>query len=706
MDGSASWTLASIVSVQIQSCITRFEDEQHRKKRYTAFTIELRTHGGLVWVVERRFSQFYKLNQVLKHRYDELKLFKFPPKRWFSSFATQTVEQRRRVFERYLQELLCLQPRPVELNTFLDINAHVWGSPGGMGLQANQRAGLSSAIPPATPAQHATAGASAGAGASGNRSSTAGASHTGAGAAGPNDRAAAAEGLLRLARGELGLDDFELLKVLGKGSFGKVFLVRLLVTGELYAMKVLKKSDVVRRRQVEHTKAERRIMGGVDHPFIVSLRFAFQSAYKLYMVTDYCRGGELFFHLKKFRCFPETMVRFFVAELVLALAHLHSLDIVYRDLKPENVLLDGDGHIHVTDFGLSKDDVSDPKGALTFCGTPEYLAPEMLINRKSREGYGKAVDWWSLGTLAYEMLTGWPPFYDKNLRRMCEAILRADLQFPPHSDVTPQAQDFIRQLLARDPAKRLGSRGTGVEEVKAHPFFAGLDWGKLERKEMEPPFKPLASASGARPAGGRTGEGGADDLASNFDSTFTSEPAVITPPEPSDLSDAAKADDDFSDFGFVNFRKLKTQIFSLMGGSRSSLALRLDPTGTLASKIGLNDPAASAAAGPAVGAPIARLPLGVTAAGEAIAEEDREQVELDAEDSADDDELDGFDGQGADDEVKEDEEDSGDGDDATVPAEADAPSTAAADAPGRPPSTRVLMPPDLVAHLRRVAEDA
>ncbi|RYY31819.1 hypothetical protein EON62_06160, partial [archaeon] len=349
--------------------------------------------------------------------------------------------------------------------------------------------------------------------------------------------AANAAAMERLARGEVGVDDFELLKVLGKGSFGKVFLVRLIHTGELYAMKVLKKKEVVRRRQVEHTKAERRIMGGIDHPFIVSLRFAFQSADKLYMVTDYCRGGELFFHFKKFRTFPEHMVRFFTAELVAALGHLHGLDIVYRyvarasasacaqareharthhacalrtvgrqarcvrvgarlrayvgvdacsDLKPENVLLDEEGHIHITDFGLSKDEVSDPRGATTFCGTPEYLAPEMLTNRKSREGYGKSVDWWSLGTsrchrhgllrrgcrhrrrvrmrahacarapragtLVYEMLTGWPPFYDKNLRKMCEQILKSELAFPATCTASAEARDFIRGLLQRDPA--------------------------------------------------------------------------------------------------------------------------------------------------------------------------------------------------------------------------------------------------------------
>lgn len=288
------------------------------------------------------------------------------------------MEQRRRVFEVYLLELLSLQPRPVELNTFLDINSHIWGasssssSPGG---------GLGASSPSNGFLAGGAGGGAGGAGAMQRRSqgggllAPSGSSSSGSSASGGINSTASAEGLARLARGEVGPDDFELLKVLGKGSFGKVFLVRMLLTGQVYAMKVLKKSDVVRRRQVEHTKAERRIMGAIDHPFIVSLRFAFASADKLFLVTDYCRGGELFFHLKKFRTFPEAMVRFFAAELVCALGHLHSLDVVYRDLKPENVLLDAAGHVHLTDFGLSKDEVSDPRGATTFCGTPEYLAP-------------------------------------------------------------------------------------------------------------------------------------------------------------------------------------------------------------------------------------------------------------------------------------------------------------------------------------------
>jgi serine/threonine protein kinase len=244
------------------------------------------------------------------------------------------------------------------------------------------------------------------------------------------------------------------------------------------------------------------------------------------------------------------MVRFFAAELVCALSHLHGINIVYRDLKPENVLLDGDGHVHITDFGLSKDDVMDPRGATTFCGTPEYLAPEMLINRKSREGYGKAVDWWSLGTLIYEMLTGWPPFYDKNLKKMCEQILRSELQFPTNCTASPEARDLIRALLQRNPAHRLGSTATGVADIKAHPFFRGADWAQIESRAIVPPFVPRAERAGS-------GAGDETDTA-NFDTTFTSAPAVLTPPLQSELKDVAGAD--FGDFGFISTADLPAHI--------------------------------------------------------------------------------------------------------------------------------------------------
>ncbi|KAA0146670.1 hypothetical protein FNF27_01493 [Cafeteria roenbergensis] len=514
----------------IPSCMTRYEDEVGKRRKYTAFMVEVRTHGGLTWATERRYRQFHNLNKILKKRYAELQLFKFPGKKWFSSFATATIERRRRVFEQYLQELLCLQPRPTELNVFLEIPSHVWGA-GGPAPR------IAAAILGPEAAAAAMAAGTTGSGA--DVASGAGSAASAASAAASAARAAsAAEShaatLERIRAGGITVEDFELLRVLGKGSFGKVFLVRLGVTGAIYAMKVLKKSEVVRRRQVEHTKAERRIMGGVDHSCIVSLRFAFQSADKLYMVTDYCRGGELFFHLKKMRTFPEDMVRFYAAELVLALSHLHSVDVVYRDLKPENVLLDEEGHIKITDFGLSKDEVADSNGATTFCGTPEYLAPEMLINRKTRKGYGKAVDWWSLGTLVFEMLTGWPPFYDKSLRRMCEQILRADLRFPPGCAASAEARDLIRQLLRRDPLRRLGSGAGGADEIRAHPFFASMDWDALASRELKPPFCPRVESD--------------TDIA-NFDTTFTAEPAVLTPPAPTDLAAGAA---DFGDFTFAD----------------------------------------------------------------------------------------------------------------------------------------------------------
>lgn len=441
----------AIASVRVTGWRTKADE---KGKKFTAFIIEVRTHAGVEWRVEHRYTEFHQLFKGLKKRYEDLKLFAFPPKLWFRSLALSTLEKRQTGFEELLRRLFALHPRPGELNLFLEVQAHVF--PAGSGSTED------------------------------------------AGAA---------------AKTSVGVDDFELLKVLGKGSFGKVFLVRLIPTGALYAMKVLKKSDVLRRRQIEHTKAERRIMGGVECPFIVALCFAFQTTDRLYLVTEYCKGGELFFHLKKFRTFSEDMVRFYAAELVLALAHLHSKDIIYRDLKPENILLDEDGHVRLTDFGLSKEDVSSPTGATTFCGTPEYLAPEMLLNRRSRTGYGKAVDWWSLGTLMFEMLVGWPPFYDKNLRKMCENILRAKLRFSSHVALSEEARSVISGFLNRDPVTRLGARS--ADEIKAHPFFAEIRWEELWAKRVPPPFRPKIQH---------------DTDLRNFDAQFTKQEPTLSPP--------------------------------------------------------------------------------------------------------------------------------------------------------------------------------
>lgn len=228
----------------------------------------------------------------------------------------------------------------------------------------------------------------------------------------------------------LSVTDFDLLKVVGKGAFGKVMLVRKRANkgaGQIYAMKVLKKSVISAKGQVEHTKSERSILCEIRHPFIVRLRFAFQSDDKLYLVTDYYNGGSLFYHLRKSRAFTEERAKFYAAELLSALDHLHQQHIIYRDLKLENVLMDNVGHIALTDFGLSKQNIDITGGATTFCGTAEYIAPELLKGQK----YGAPVDWWSFGILLFEMMHGRTPFYDKN-RKVTSPSLIASLTIPSH----------------------------------------------------------------------------------------------------------------------------------------------------------------------------------------------------------------------------------------------------------------------------------
>jgi len=300
------------------------------------------------------------------------------------------------------------------------------------------------------------------------------------------------------------LDAFKLIKVIGKGSFGKVFLVREIKTSQMFALKVLKKDNIIKRNQVEHTKTERSVLGYVKHPFIVGLNMAFQSREKLYFVLDYCAGGELFFHLGKLGKFKESRSRFYAAEIILAISYVHTLDIIYRDLKPENVLLDGTGHIRLTDFGLSKEGISSSSsGANSFCGTPEYLAPEIL----NRQGHGRGVDWWSLGALLYEMLTGLPPFYCQDRERLFEKIRKSELHYP--ASLSTNAKHVLRGLLTKDPTRRLGSGEKDAEEIKSHPFFASIDWEKLQRGEIAPPWAPTIT--------------GNQDT-SQFDAEFTSMP--------------------------------------------------------------------------------------------------------------------------------------------------------------------------------------
>ncbi|XP_032886711.1 ribosomal protein S6 kinase alpha-6 [Amblyraja radiata] len=327
---------------------------------------------------------------------------------------------------------------------------------------------------------------------------------------------------------------FELLKVLGQGSFGKVFLVRKMIgpdAEQLYAMKVLKKATLKVRDRVR-TKMERDILVEVNHPFIVKLHYAFQTEGKLYLILDFLRGGDVFTRLSKEVMFTEEDVKFYLAELALALDHLHSLGIVYRDLKPENILLDEGGHIKLTDFGLSKESVDQEKKAYSFCGTVEYMAPEVV----NRRGHTQSADWWSFGVLMFEMLTGTLPFQGKDRNETMNMILKAKLGMPQF--LSTEAQGLLRTLFKRNPGNRLGAGPDGVEEIKRHPFFATIDWNKLVRKEIHPPFKPAS---------------GKPEDTFCFDPEFTAK----TPKDSPGIPPSANAHQLFRGFSFVATNSLE-----------------------------------------------------------------------------------------------------------------------------------------------------
>ncbi|XP_056639244.1 ribosomal protein S6 kinase beta-2 [Diorhabda sublineata] len=318
-----------------------------------------------------------------------------------------------------------------------------------------------------------------------------------------------------------GPQDFELRKVLGKGGYGKVFQVRKL-TGKdantVFAMKVLRKASIVRnQKDTAHTKAERNILEEVKHPFIVDLIYAFQTGGKLYLILEYLSGGELFMHLEREGIFLEDTACFYLSEIILALEHLHGQGIIYRDLKPENILLDALGHVKLTDFGLCKEHINEGILTHTFCGTIEYMAPEIL----TRHGHGKEVDWWSLGALMYDMLTGAPPFTAENRKKTIEKILKGKLNLPPY--LTADARDLVRKLLKRQVPSRLGAAPEDAAAVKRHQFFKHIVWDDVLRRKYEPPFKPSLAS---------------DDDVSQFDTRFTKQTPVDSPDE-STLSESA-----------------------------------------------------------------------------------------------------------------------------------------------------------------------
>ncbi|KAI8093288.1 camp-dependent protein kinase 10 [Halteromyces radiatus] len=281
------------------------------------------------------------------------------------------------------------------------------------------------------------------------------------------------------------VNDYTLLDTLGTGTFGRVYLAKEQTQNKVYAIKVLKKADVVRLKQVEHINSERYVLSRVHFPFIVQLHCTFQDQQCLYMVQEYVLGGELFRHLRRAGRFGNDTTRFYAAEIVLAIEYLHSKDIIYRDLKPENLLLDREGHIKITDFGFAKK-VTDR--TWTLCGTPEYLAPEVIQSK----GHGKAVDWWSLGILIFEMLAGYPPFYDDNHFGIYERILGGKVQYPGYLETS--AKDLLKRLLVIDRTRRLGNLKGGADDIKMHKWFRGTDWLGLLKKSARAPFIPAYSS--------------------------------------------------------------------------------------------------------------------------------------------------------------------------------------------------------------------
>ena len=283
---------------------------------------------------------------------------------------------------------------------------------------------------------------------------------------------------------KLTFHDFEKLKVLGKGSFGEVLLVKLKANNKYYAMKILTKKNVKLRHQESHTRAERDLMVKINCPFRGGMGVAFQDAVNLYIITEFMQGGEMFFHLHREKKFSNEKTKFYVVEIILAIEFLHNNKMLYRDLKPENIMVDSTGHIKLTDFGLSKMVKKTKEKAFTICGTPQYLAPEIL----SDDGYDNSVDWWSLGCVMYEMLTGSAPFRIPKGSYLSADLYKKKINMPDY--VTPEAKDLIKQLLVPNPKKRLGYGQDGAKKIKEHQYFSDIDWDDAAERKLTPPFIP------------------------------------------------------------------------------------------------------------------------------------------------------------------------------------------------------------------------
>lgn len=452
-------------STLMQAEISYSKDEySEKKKRFTVYKVMV-SIGKNSWFIFRRYAEFDKLYQTVKRQAPHLQ-WRLPPKRIFgNNFDPEFIRQRRDGLNEFITQLvshLDVLQHP-DVRTFLALD--------------NPRNRLCDSDDSDSPTNSVSSNATA--------------EDTDVNLGPTNDPHAKPS-------------DFDFLKVIGKGSFGKVLLAKHRKEEKFFAVKVLQKKAIMKRNEQKHIMAERNVLlKNFKHPFLVGLHYSFQTLDKLYFVLDYVNGGELFFHLQKERTFVESRAKFYAAEIASAVGYMHSLNIIYRDLKPENILLDSEGHIVLTDFGLCKEGIEGNQTTSTFCGTPEYLAPEVLKKRP----YTRSVDWWCLGAVLYEMLYGLPPFYSRDTHEMYENILYKPLKLRP--SVSAAARMILEQFLQKNPDFRLGSGERDFLDIKEQSFFSSIHWDDLEARRLPPPYNPNVA--------------GPEDLR-HIDSEFVQEP--------------------------------------------------------------------------------------------------------------------------------------------------------------------------------------